>query len=327
MSSYEIGRVLDAEANLRHYLADRDNPTGRYASFDYCFNYFKAQREAAGAGSLIDPGRLQTSCLQLGFYLASWGMFRGSAELLTRSVKCFVPAVETIVDAPPEVWDINADRYEQERIVHLARSRAGVTVQGPPGTGKSHTIANIISHYVAQGKRVLVTAEKEQALKVLGDKIPEGIRDLTVSVLGADDEGRRRLETSISEIQTRVTGLDRTVVDRNITRLYGELDRTDRDIAAATERIFRNRAAEVATLAGNWVAGNDLTPSVAARWVAEYADTLNKALVVSDDAVKRHLTRLYDKFGIVDSEERRRVQLANEALARGAVNVSELRNT
>ncbi|MBK6643736.1 MAG: hypothetical protein IPG39_22135 [Bacteroidetes bacterium] len=25
-----------------------------------------------------------------------------------------------------------------------------VTVKGPPGTGKSHTIANLISHYVAQ---------------------------------------------------------------------------------------------------------------------------------------------------------------------------------
>lgn len=199
------------------------------------------------------------------------------------------PLSAVVIDTPSELIDgekgssLNgtgeplllplATNEEQQRIVHLARSRAGVTVQGPPGTGKSHTIANVISHYVAQGKRVLVTAEKEQALKVLGDKIPEGIRNLTVSVLGADEEGRRRLETAISEIQTRVTGLDRALVDRNIARLYGDLDETDRAIAAATERIFRNRAAEVAVLDGQWLAGNDLTPSAAARWVAENAET------------------------------------------------------
>ncbi|MGH3276513.1 MAG: AAA domain-containing protein, partial [Streptosporangiaceae bacterium] len=54
---------------------------------------------------------------------------------------------------------------EQQRILVQAQHSTGVTVQGPPGTGKSHTIANIISHYVAYGKRVLVVAEKEQALR------------------------------------------------------------------------------------------------------------------------------------------------------------------
>ena len=49
-----------------------------------------------------------------------------------------------------------------------------MVVQGPPGTGKSHTITNLISHHVAYGRRVLVVAEKEQALKVLADKGPSG---------------------------------------------------------------------------------------------------------------------------------------------------------
>jgi hypothetical protein len=42
---------------------------------------------------------------------------------------------------------------EQERILAQAQYSTGVTVQGPPGTGKSHTIANIISHYVAYSQR------------------------------------------------------------------------------------------------------------------------------------------------------------------------------
>ena len=58
----------------------------------------------------------------------------------------------------------------------------------------------------------------------------------------------------------------------------------------------------------------------------EPADTreIARRLVVSEGAVKQHLLHLYDKFGIYDTSERRRVQLANEALARGAVQVSDL---
>jgi hypothetical protein len=56
------------------------------------------------------------------------------------------------------------------------------------------------------------------------------------------------------------------------------------------------------------------------------ADTreIARRLVVSEGAVKQHLLHLYDKFGIYDTAERRRVQLANEALARGALSVSDL---
>jgi DNA-binding CsgD family transcriptional regulator len=47
-------------------------------------------------------------------------------------------------------------------------------------------------------------------------------------------------------------------------------------------------------------------------------------LVVSDAAVKQHLSRLYVKFD-VENDERRRVQLANAAVARGAVKLGDLR--
>jgi DNA-binding CsgD family transcriptional regulator len=47
-------------------------------------------------------------------------------------------------------------------------------------------------------------------------------------------------------------------------------------------------------------------------------------LVVSEAAVKQHLAHLYDKFGLYDGAERRRVRLANEALARGVVTVADL---
>jgi hypothetical protein len=48
-------------------------------------------------------------------------------------------------------------------------------------------------------------------------------------------------------------------------------------------------------------------------------------LVVSEAAVKQHLSRLYHKFDLGAHGERRRVQLANAAVARGAVKLGDLR--
>ena len=163
---------------------------------------------------------------------------------------------------------------EQQRILAQAQHSTGVTVQGPPGTGKSHTIANIISHYVAYGKRVLVVAEKEQALRSLTGKIPAGIKDLTVSVLGADAESRRELESAIGQIQTRVTALDKPFADERIRQLTSDLDTASRAIAVTTQKLLATREAEVERLSGRWAAGEAPTRAEAARWVAAQASRL-----------------------------------------------------
>ena len=49
-----------------------------------------------------------------------------------------------------------------------------------------------------------------------------------------------------------------------------------------------------------------------------------RALLVTEAVVKHHLVRLYGKFGIHDTEGRRGVRLANDALARGAISLTEL---
>jgi hypothetical protein len=48
-------------------------------------------------------------------------------------------------------------------------------------------------------------------------------------------------------------------------------------------------------------------------------------LVVSEAAVKQHLSRLYGKFDVGAERERKRVRLANAAVARGAVKLGDLR--
>jgi predicted component of type VI protein secretion system len=49
------------------------------------------------------------------------------------------------------------------------------------------------------------------------------------------------------------------------------------------------------------------------------------ALVVTPSAVKKHLVRLYDKFGLEDNGRRKRGRLAGEAIRRGSVSAAALR--
>ena len=169
------------------------------------------------------------------------------------------------VDSERDLLPLPANQ-EQLQIVALARSRAGVTAQGPPGTGKSHTIATLISHYVAHGRRVLVTAQKEQALHVLMDKVPDQIRALCVPVVGSDAVARGRLQLAVSEIAAR--SLQRP--DRlRIAGLTSELDSIEARYAETTNLLRARRAAETAAPPNRpaSIAATDWSPSSAARWV------------------------------------------------------------
>lgn len=107
---------MDVEANIHQYLYGDSQTLGvkpfeRYASFDYCFNYFQSFRERGSLKALADAEHLQTSCLQLGYYLASWGMLRGSGFLLSKSVKVYEPLIRAIAGADPTLWEIDANCY------------------------------------------------------------------------------------------------------------------------------------------------------------------------------------------------------------------------
>lgn len=108
-----VAADVDIEGNLRTYLDDR-GPADRYASFDYCFNFFQSRHEEGRTADLAQGPQLQLACLHLGFYLASWGMYRGSTILLKRSVAYLAPVVEVIARAPTKAWAIDADGYTRE---------------------------------------------------------------------------------------------------------------------------------------------------------------------------------------------------------------------
>ena len=126
---------------------------------------------------------------------------------------------------------------EQVTIVQRLKKAAGVAVQGPPGTGKTHTIANIICHYLAKGLRVLVTSKGEAALSVLQAKIPEEVRPLTVALLASDREGVRQFQAAIEAIQHRVSQLSPELTQQDISRLQSAIDRAHAELTAIDRRV------------------------------------------------------------------------------------------
>jgi very-short-patch-repair endonuclease len=96
---------------------------------------------------------------------------------------------------------------EQKQIYENYLKNRLTVVTGPPGTGKSHTIVNILCSLLAQGKRVLVTAQTDKALESLLDKIPETFDDLIFTKIQLEtNQNRFSLEKSIGNISKILTG-------------------------------------------------------------------------------------------------------------------------
>lgn len=97
----------DIEAKVKRFK-DKTNPDHRFTSFDYCYNYFLKTEDLTRD--------LEKSCLTLGFYLASWGMFRGSSFLLQKSAKHFESTICYFSKLDRSVWEIDVDNYDDQNI-------------------------------------------------------------------------------------------------------------------------------------------------------------------------------------------------------------------
>jgi len=112
---------MDVKKSINQFLEGNGKnkgrkPDERYASFDYCYNYFYSFYRKNKLNELADEKNLQMSCLQLGFYLASWGMMRGSSFLLERSVKNYKNLIVAISRINPKLWEIDVNKYYDENI-------------------------------------------------------------------------------------------------------------------------------------------------------------------------------------------------------------------
>ena len=133
---------------------------------------------------------------------------------------------------------------EQEGIIESLRQRPYVLVKGPPGTGKSHTIANLITHLLAKGERLLVTAHSPRALQVLHGLLPKSIRSLGLMTLGSDREEREHLERNIEDILKYKDNWREERAQQRIRELESQILDLEKEKAGLERRLREYREAE-----------------------------------------------------------------------------------
>ena len=139
------------------------------------------------------------------------------------------------VEPIPDILFTKETNNEQIEIIKSLYSHRAVVVQGPPGTGKTHTIANLLGHFLAEGKNVLITSQTKKALDVLKEKIPTDIQDLCISML---DDDSSDLGNSVESISEKLGYLNLENLKNEYEEIENQRNELKEDIKNIKRKIF-----------------------------------------------------------------------------------------
>ena len=105
---------LILESSVKFYDTLKKDDNGRYRSWEHCYSNFINARDNKNA-------ELDYLSLQLAFYLASWGMYRGSSFLLQKDYKIHIPVVKELLkeeyDPLAGIDCVELKREENQRLL------------------------------------------------------------------------------------------------------------------------------------------------------------------------------------------------------------------
>ena len=105
---------LILESSVKFYDTLKKDENGRYRSWEHCYSNFINARDNKNA-------ELDYLSLQLAFYLASWGMYRGSSFLLKKDYKIHIPVVKELLkeeyDPLAGIDCVELKREENQRLL------------------------------------------------------------------------------------------------------------------------------------------------------------------------------------------------------------------
>lgn len=208
-----------------------------------------------------------------------------------------------------------ANREQLEIARRIERYNA-VLVQGPPGTGKTHTIANLMGHFLAQGKSILVTSHTKKALTVLKEKINPSLQSLCVSML---DDSNADMQKSVQGISDYMGQKTASELAKKVEKTRAERNAIMAELAETRKKIFALINQEYQSIV---YLGEAISPSEAARFVCENEETLS---YIPGEVELGHplpltlqeLSELYrsnENLSIVDETELRRFSVRPDEL-------------
>lgn len=158
---------------------------------------------------------------------------------------------------------------EQLEIARRIENYNAVLVQGPPGTGKTHTIANLMGHFLAQGKSVLVTSHTTKVLSVLKEKVVPNLQSLCVSM---PDDSNLDMERSVDGITEYMSNNTAPALQNEMEKIAEERKYIIQKLADVRRKIFQIIHQECNCFVYN---GKEISPSQAAKFVADNVENLS----------------------------------------------------
>lgn len=134
---------------------------------------------------------------------------------------------------------------KQLRILDNVDRHRQTLVQGPPGTGKTHTAAALLTHLLAQGKRVLVTAQTDRALKEVRAKLPADVQALSVAIVGQSRAETADLKTAVERLSAKFEDHDPRHARHEMDRDLAKLDELRRERSELVRRLIDARCTDV----------------------------------------------------------------------------------
>lgn len=188
----------DAIRSIRKYFNEtvRD-PRGRYMSWRHCYNVFSINRNKIG----IDENTIDYLALHLAFYLASWGMYRGSSFLFQKDYKVHIPIVKIIMEERYEpLMAISAEELIKDENLELLqeismRIRSAYAEEKPSFEGVTNNATDTLVTKILLATlgcvpaydRYYVQAVRHYGISI-GEYCIESVRDVAKYYLSNKDE-------------------------------------------------------------------------------------------------------------------------------------------
>ena len=112
--------VQGIAAMIENCKQERSDKNGRYRSWEHCYVAFASYRE-----DKLSEDSLDSLSLHLSFYLASWGMYRGSSFLLQKDYRVHAAAIKELMrDEYAGLWALKCENAADQlgRLFALANS-------------------------------------------------------------------------------------------------------------------------------------------------------------------------------------------------------------